>query len=1104
MLPGDKIIQINAHGQSLMAEGPAEVCAGLVRMAATICQTPIAGISQWDSLQEPMIWVRSGEESTGYPNLTALQQLDWQGESIILANRTGENSPGIEELMAQNPSLQCYFGVVLLDIAGNPWGLLSVMDRVPRSFSAEQQALLQDLGRQGEQLLKLQHYQEQLIEADRKQQQLQFHLKEEERLVCNLLDTTDALLRNFVSTVLDTANALVVVLDREARILRFNELCERVTQFALSRIRNRYFYEVFVTPEQVSAVQAVLAQVKGTGTPISDESRCVTKGGSERTIIWSYATLLNIEGQISYLICTGIDVTDRKRAEDALYESERQYRSLISHIKEIIFQVNQEGVWTFLNPAWSETTGFSLGETIGTSIWEYIHPDDLQVYHQHFQDLFDHTTERCDCEIRIRTQEGEFRWFQVYAYLTPIGSEHGFNISGTLNDITDRHHIEIALRERSQLSTLMAEVSMVVGEGGGLSETLDRCAQAIAHHQAGTSIRIWSFDPNTSLLELQAIAGQHSYTEDFPSCISLGISIIGLIAQSRRTYLSNDAVQDVCIGAKTWLQEEEISAFAGYPLVVDDRLMGVMVLFSHHSISEAMHHTTGWIASSIAVAIDRAWAREALLSRREALLLRLGNQIRQSLDLDTILQTVVTEIRSLLHVDCCHFLWCWPQPDHPSLAITHEDRHESLPSLLGEPSIEQVMLLTQTILDLEVVRIDDVEAVDPAEGEFRDLLLSLGITSQLFIPLETRSGQFGAIVCSHCSGPRPWTDSEVELLQAVTDQLAIAMDQAELYAQTRAAALAAQTQALQLTEAMRKLQATQTQLVQTEKMSSLGQMVAGVAHEINNPVNFILGNIVYTRNYVEELLTLLRLYQEAYPEPGPAIQEQEEEMDLEFVTEDLMKVLSSMEMGAERIRQIVLSLRNFSRLDEAEMKPVDIHEGIDSTLLILQNRLKSRPGFSGIEIVKNYGDLPPVECYAGQLNQVFMNILSNSIDALEGTGSAVQQGENTIMQPVISIETRMKDGNSVVIHISDNGPGMSEEVRHRLFDPFFTTKPVGKGTGLGLSISYQIVVDKHKGNLRCDSKPGQGAEFYIEIPIAPPARSMTRSSQEQMSAGPLQ
>lgn len=298
---------------------------------------------------------------------------------------------------------------------------------------------------------------------------------------------------------------------------------------------------------------------------------------------------------------------------------------------------------------------------------------------------------------------------------------------------------------------------------------------------------------------------------------------------------------------------------------------------------------------------------------------------------------------------------------------------------------------------------------------------------------------------------------------------------------------------LELQKALQELQQTQAQLIQTEKMCSLGQLVAGVAHEINNPVSFIYGNITHAKEYTEKLLELIHLYQQELTEPSAVIQEKIAEIDLEFLQEDLPKILSSMKMGSQRIQQIVLSLRNFSRLDEAEMKEVDIHEGIESTLLILQNRFKAKSQSYNIEIIKEYGQLPLVECHAGQLNQVFMNIINNAVDALEGSvvsgqwsivnGKTTNNERLTNNSPQISIRTEINNNNRVVIRIADNGPGINQLVMQKLFDPFFTTKPVGQGTGLGLSISYQIVVDKHSGVLRCESEIGKGTEFWIEIPL---------------------
>ncbi len=340
---------------------------------------------------------------------------------------------------------------------------------------------------------------------------------------------------------------------------------------------------------------------------------------------------------------------------------------------------------------------------------------------------------------------------------------------------------------------------------------------------------------------------------------------------------------------------------------------------------------------------------------------------------------------------------------------------------------------------------------------------------------------------------RPWSEqSPAILLLRLQEQsdansnfllLNQKIDQLSQEIQQRRQAQEELTQTNQLLEqAFQELQHAQVQMIQSEKMSSLGQMVAGIAHEINNPVNFIHGNLHHVQTYAQDLLGLIELYRQEYSNPTAIIEEQIEDVDLDFLLKDLPKLLQSMTLGTERIRDIVKSLRTFSRLDEAEVKEVDLHEGIDSTLVILKHRLKSQENYPPIEVIKDYGKLPLVNCYAGQLNQVFMNILSNAIDALQEYNQQQTKEEIKLNSSTIWIHTEVKESNWIAIKIADNGLGMSEKVRSKLFDPFFTTKPVGKGTGLGLSISYQIVTQRHGGKLWCDSEPGKGAKFVIEIP----------------------
>jgi PAS domain S-box-containing protein len=742
------------------------------------------------------------------------------------------------------------------------------------------------------------------------------------------------------------------------------------------------------------------------------------------------------------------NITARQLAEEALRESEEKYRCIVETADEGIWIVDTESKTTFVNQKMADMLGCTPEEMIGQPLFAFMDAEGIALAQISLERRREGIREQLD--FKFRRRDGSDLWAMVST--NSLADKQGRYVGALamVADITDRKQTEAALQQSEAKFRSLYELTSL--------PVFMLCDNDIC-------------DANTATLKLfGCITPQELYGKN-PGKLSPPFQPNGRDSLS----LADEMIAIAFERGKhrfDWVHQRLDGT--DFPAEV---VLTVIEVGNEKIIQVVIQDLTDRkLAEETLVRSEQALRQQA---QREQLLNQIANQIRTSLDLDTILGTAVQEIRNLMRLDWCIFIWYRPNSNPPVWDVTYEAKNADLPSILGTyPVDNKSSVPRRQILRREILRIDDVSTFEDAE--VRENFQALKINSVLLLPVQTASGDIGAIACYQAVFVRNWSDSEVELMQAVVAQIAIAIDHAELYTQTRTAARLAQAQTQQLEQTLRELQRTQTQLIQSEKMSSLGQLVAGVAHEINNPVNFIYGNLSYTSEYTQNLLKMLRLYQKEYPQPSARIIDARDDLEIDYLIEDLPKILASMKVGADRIRDIVLSLRTFSRLDEAEKKQVDIHEGIESTLLILQNRLKHKTDHPTINVIKEYGNLPLVECYPGQLNQVFMNLLSNALDALE---MEMKKSERTDKNLAITIRTQVTDNNSVAIWIADSGPGMSEDVQKRLFDPFFTTKPIGKGTGLGLAISHSIIVEKHGGKLSCHSVLGEGSEFAIEIPL---------------------
>ncbi|OUL28609.1 histidine kinase [Nostoc sp. T09] len=698
-------------------------------------------------------------------------------------------------------------------------------------------------------------------------------------------------------------------------------------------------------------------------------------------------------------------------------------------------------------------------------------------------------------------------------FLGQVGAQLGVAIQQAEN-LTQSKQQAIALQDAIARQRALTEVVGKIRSSLDINLILETTCQEVCKLLRVERVGVYRFNPDWSgefVSHFGMVEAQWDSINPFGKNLVWEDTHLQETKGGRYRNNENFAISDIYLAGHSRchldiLEQFKIRAYVLTPIFVGRTLWGLLAAYQHSAPRQwesVEVEFLAQVASQLGVALQSSQMMTQVQTRADELqqsaeqrriLFDLVVKIRESLDLETIFKTTVNEVRRSLKGDRVGIFRFDPDVGFCSGEFIAEDVLPQFDSALSMKVQDYCFgdHFAPQYRQGQVQVISDINSIG-SKVPHLDVIERFQVKAQVIVPLMEGDELWGLLCIHQCTHARNWEETELEFVTQVAAQFSVALRQANLFQQS---SLLGQTreEANQLAQALNELRTAQMQIIHAEKMASLGQLVAGVAHEINNPINFIYGNLEHAHQYTKDLLRCLELYRHYHPDTIPEIEEYFKKAEIDFLIDDLPKLFQSMQIGSERICEIVTSLRNFSRLDEAEFKVADIHEGIDSTLMILQHRLKPSSDSPTINVSKDYDSLPLIECYPGQLNQVFMNLLSNAIDALDERNARTSLEIIAAKPSEIRISTSLLNKDWIAIRIADNGLGMDEKVLSRLFDPFFTTKVVGKGTGLGLSISYQIVIDKHKGKIYCQSELGKGTEFVVELPIhqATTKKSATR------------
>ncbi len=879
--------------------------------------------------------------------------------------------------------------------------------------------------------------------------------------------------------LVENANCIIVQLDREGNVTFLNEFAESFFGYSQAEILGKNDFwnlissETTLSKNQLPAMMREFLLHRNRYFTIQ-ENEHIRRQGDRVWIAWRNQALRDRKGRLKGMLCIGTDISDRKKAEIALQDSEAELRALFAAMNDVIFVIDIEGRYLKIAPTNPSLLYKPPTEVIGKTIGQ-IMPPEIAYFLLNQIRLTAETKQTNSLEYSLPIGD-KYLWFA--ATISPMQSNTFLCVA---RDITDRKQGESWLAAQKQILEMIAK-------SAPLGDTLNALVKIIEQQCPDVMGSILILDRDGKhLVNGAAPSLPESYNAAIEGmAIGPNVGSCGTAIYRKESVIVTDIATDpLWEDYRDFALSFGLRACSSTPIISsNERLLGTFAMYytEPHTPEKFEFEFRDLVKNLAGIAIERKQAEESLQQLNEDLEHRVIERTSELSKAFKQLQTEIAERQEAeqrliasqskfkkLSANLPGMIYqCLLSPDgcvrFPYVSPACREMFELEPKAIQENSALLINLVHPEDRDnyYDSVAVS-AKNMQPWQWEGR-LILPSGTIRWFQVISRPEAKENGDIL---------WDGITIDITGRKQAEEALRESDAR-----------ERERAQQLEQALLELRSTQSQLVQTEKMSSLGELVAGIAHEINNPVNFIHGNLKYVDDYTTQLIELVYLYAEEYPEANPRIIDKIEEMDLDFMAEDLKKIVASMEVGTKRIRQIVLSLRNFSRLDESEMKPVDLHGGIDSTLLILQHRLKGLNGWPAINVIHEFSNIPLVDCYPSQLNQVFMNIIANAIDAIEERYQKFSVAEAEANPGRIAIATEVIGENMIAVEISDNGTGMPQTTIDRIFNPFYTTKEVGKGTGLGMSISHSIVVQKHKGQIECFSEIGRGTTFRISIPIS--------------------